>query len=130
MRKVFSVISFLLIFPFSFLLGQNGSYQNVEKKFQAASGRSLEVMLNVDAAEVIIEKNPDPYLGAVFMGYTRGEFRSKIDFNQRKNRIKISLQKNNWFEFKRDHSRRNHTRAEVKVRRQEMITWEKTADRT
>ena len=115
MKKVLGGIPFLLIFPVSFLLGQSGYYQIIEKKFQATSERSLEVMLNVDAGEVVVEKSTDPYLGEILMRYVREEFRSKIDFNQKRNRLKIYLRKTNWFKFKRNHYRRDHTKTEVKV---------------
>ena len=75
----------------------NQFYETSEEMFQVSPDRTLEVILDVDAGEIVLEKGSEPYTGMVVMKYTDREFRERIDMNERRNRVEITLEKKNWF---------------------------------
>jgi len=117
MKKIVIItVSFLLIFPLSFLFGQSRYYESVSEEFRAGMERPLEVILDVDAGEVLVERGSDRQTGTISMRFTRDEFREKIDFDERKNRLKVSLDKKNWYKLKKSRNGRDDVWAEVVLR--------------
>jgi len=109
------IVSFLLVFPLTFLVGQEGFYERVEEGFEATSDRPLEVFLDVDAGEVVVERGMDALTGSVSMEYTTGEFRGDVDFDRGKNRLRVILDKKNWHKLKKSRHGDDDVWAEVRV---------------
>ncbi len=106
---------FSIFFPYWMVIGQIGFYETREEIFQAVSDQPLEVLLNVDAGELIVEKGLDPYNGTVIMKYTDREFNERIDMDEKKNRVKITLNRKNWFDIHHDRHKEDGSWAEVTV---------------
>jgi hypothetical protein len=100
-KRTLVIGSLFFVFPITLLMGQRRTYESVEETFRVTSDRSLEVLLHVDAGEVYVQKGTDARSGTISIKYTRGEFREKIDFSESKNRLKISLKKDNWYKLKK-----------------------------
>ena len=90
MKKVtILTTAFLVIVPFTSLLGQRGYYETVEEEFKASTDQPLEVLLKVDAGEVFVEKGEDEHIGVVTIRYAPRKFRQRVEFDDTKNRLKI-----------------------------------------
>lgn len=104
-----------IFIPFWIVNGQIRFYETSEEMFQVSPDRTLEVILDVDAGEVILEKGSEPYAGMVIMKYTDREFREKIDMNEKTNRVEITLQRRNWVKISHRPREEGGTWAEVQV---------------
>ncbi|MBN2030817.1 hypothetical protein JW824_11290 [bacterium] len=116
MRKLINVMTALIIFiPFWIVNGQIHFYETSEEMFQAPPDRTLEVILDIDAGEVIVEKGSEPYTGTVIMRYTDREFRERVDVHENRNRVEITLERKNWFKIVHRPPEEGGSWAEVQV---------------
>lgn len=97
-----SIISAVwIIFGVPVILAAQGRYlERMDESFRASENRPLEVYMEVDAGEVIVERGSDFLEGLVWMRFTEGQYRAKIDFDERLNRLKLVLSKKNWFSWR------------------------------
>lgn len=92
MKKLIVILMSLCFVFSSVLLMAQGRYsETAEEEFTAALDRPLEVILQVDAGEVLVEKGSDERSGSVMIRYAPRKFRQKIDFDERTNRLRISF---------------------------------------
>ena len=74
-----------------------GDEERLVKEFGFKAGKTAEVILEVDAGEVRIEKGEGPDVLSLRMEYEKDEFEYDIDYDESGNRISISLDKKGWF---------------------------------
>ena len=67
-----------------------------EKSFPVKTSEPLYVEVEVTAGEVVIEKGTGADSVTAVLDYTEGEFKPKIEFNEKKNRVLVKLTKRNW----------------------------------
>ena len=104
MKKIiYIVLAGALIICFMNVHGQDDYYERVEESFHVTSDRPLEVLIDVDAGELTVTKGSSEKSGHVSILFTRGEFRETIEFNETKNRLRVSLDKKGWGRYKRKH---------------------------
>lgn len=60
------------------------------QEFKFTSAQPVEIRLDIDAAKVWVEPGPDNVC-KVELEYTAGKFSDQIDFNEKKNRLRIRL---------------------------------------
>ena len=91
-----------LVFVFLMLIltaggnAQSFDYEMDELEFEAASGRPLEVVLDIDAGEVIVEKGDESHSGEVAVEFQVEKFKSKLGYNEKRNRLHVELDGKNW----------------------------------
>ena len=106
MKSVFCfIVILLLLSPISSGLGQRGYYETSEEEFHASTDRPLEVILKIDAGEVVVRKGEDRTVGRVEIRYTPRKFREKIDFNEKTNRLKVHFDMKGWRSVNTDDDR-------------------------
>ncbi len=116
MKKFINVMTILIIsIPFWIVYGQMHFYETSEEMFQSPPDRTLEVILDIDAGEVSVERGLEPYTGTVIMKYTDREFRERIDFQENRNRVEITLERKNWFRIAHRPPEEGGSWAEVQV---------------
>jgi len=71
--------------------------EKLEKEFSLKAGKTAEVILEVDAGEVRIERGAGPDVLSLRIEYQKDEFEYDIDYDESHNRISISLDKKRWF---------------------------------
>jgi hypothetical protein len=64
--------------------------------FPVKTSEPLYVEIEVTAGEVVIEKGNSADSVTAVLDYTEGEFKPKIDFDEKKNRMLVKLTKRNW----------------------------------
>lgn len=114
-KRTLEIVALFCVLPVALLVGQRRTYESMEETFRATSQRPLEVLLHVDAGEVFVERGTDARSGTISIKYTRGEFREKIDFNESRNRLKVSLKKDNWYKLKKTRHGEDDVWAEVSL---------------
>lgn len=67
-----------------------------EKSFPVRTSEPLYVEVEVTAGEVVIEKGTGADSVTAILDYTEGEFKPKVEFNEKKNRVLVKLTKRNW----------------------------------
>jgi hypothetical protein len=102
-RIITSLLTGSLILFLANVYGQDDFVERIEESFRVSSSRALEVLIDIDAAEVTVSKGTSEKSGRVSIRYTRDEFREKIEFNEVKNRLCVSLDKKSWGRYKRKH---------------------------
>ena len=116
-RKGMILCCLVLLFSFSRKAGSNNDYEKVEQTFQVTSDKPLEVMLDVDAGEVLVTRSMEARIGIVSMQYTQDRFRERIDFNETKNRLIVRLDKRDWHKrVKKNRHGEDKNRARVEVK--------------
>jgi hypothetical protein len=90
------VLAFLSVCAFLMAGEEEGRQIKSEEKYKVALSKPLTVQLEVTAGEVIFEKSPEADCIFTKFEYTENEFRPKIEFNEKKNRIMIRLSKKSW----------------------------------
>ena len=83
--------------------GQDDYYERIEESFHVTSDRPLEVLIDVDAGELTVTKGSSEKSGHVSILFSHGEFRENIEFNETKNRLRVSLDKKGWGRYKKTH---------------------------
>ncbi len=97
MKRVFCLVVILLLLgPISHGFAQREHYEISEEEFQASTDQPLEVILKIDAGEVVVKKGMDSTVGRVEIRYTPRKFRQKIDFNEKTNRLKVHFDMKGW----------------------------------
>ncbi len=119
-RQIWGVL-LLFVLPACRLFAQYENIEEIRKTFQARTDKPLEIWLDVDAAEVVVEKGQESRSAGLLIQYTFGDFRERIDFDESKNRIKIELDKKNW--------RSHHRRDEETDRKSDEDRFEKEKDK-
>ncbi len=79
----------IFILPLTGLYGQRARYETVDETFKARSDDPLEVILDIDAGEVIVEKSFDRNEGRIQIRYSQRKFKQEIDFDRNRNRLKV-----------------------------------------
>ncbi len=77
-------------------------FEEVNETFMAETNRPFEVIVDVDAGEILIEKGDEERSAVVSAEYTSGEFRDKIRFNSQRNRLEVRVEKKKWYSHKKD----------------------------
>lgn len=91
-QSLYKGVLFLLFFiMIQFVYGEL-----IEKQFRAFPDQTLHVILDVDAGEIIVQKSDNLESGLIIAEYNSEEYRSKIDFDEERNKLKIILDKRNW----------------------------------
>ena len=97
MKRGWANLALLLIILLpALLMGQRGFLERAEERFTATPGRSLEVLIDIDAGELIVERGNDAHEGEVQIRYAEGEYSERISFHEETNRLKIELKKRRW----------------------------------
>jgi len=78
------------------IFGQWNNIEKIRKTYTASSQECLEIVLDVDAGEIDIQRGRDSYDIELNLEYTEHEFRKKVEFNKSKNRLLIHLKKKSW----------------------------------
>jgi len=95
--------------------GQRRNIESVEQRVTPNINKVFEVYLDVDAGDVYVEGDETTSC-FISMDFTKGEFRERIDFDEKRNRLKISLKKKDWSPFnKKRKGRNNDTRTHVRI---------------
>lgn len=95
------MIRFLVLGGFSLIFAavvaaQSLDYDMKNLDFSAVRNQPLEVFMDVDAGEVYIEKGQHGYKGEVAVEYETEKFKSRIDFDEKRNRLKVNLDGRGW----------------------------------
>jgi hypothetical protein len=103
MKRTFllSVILILILIP-SVLLAQRGFIEESRERFTVRSGRPLEVLMDIDAGEVYVERGGRGEEGSVSVRFAEKEYSAWIDFHEDMNRLKIELEKEKWLRYSDD----------------------------
>ena len=97
-RWGFVLASGLLSIPV-LLFAQRGYLERTEERFTAQPGRSLEVILDIDAGELIVERGNDPREGEVRIRYAEDEYSERVSFREENNRLKLEMKKRRWASY-------------------------------
>ena len=101
MRNTLSV-SLVLFLLTSALFGQSVEYAMEDLDFEASSDKPFEVAIRVDAGEVYIEGSSDPNQGTVNLEYRVDQYRSKLEFDKERNRLKVYVNGKGWKNWSHD----------------------------
>jgi len=82
------------------------------RSFSVRTNEPLTVDVEVTVGEVVIEKGTASDSVIAILDYTEGEFKPKIDFNEKRNRLTVRLTKRNW---RHVNDKDDRNRAEVTV---------------
>lgn len=95
--------------------GQWKDIERVHKKFAPTGDDPLEIVLNVDAGEIRIERGNDRVDVDLEMAYTADQFRDRIDFNERRNRLSVELKARSWKKVELDEDENKICRVTLKL---------------
>ncbi|NQT25819.1 hypothetical protein HQ585_10715 [candidate division KSB1 bacterium] len=114
--KIKLILSLLVLGLLSgMVLAQSAEYAIEDIEFEAISGKPLEVLIRVDAGEVTIEKSSVPEKGSVNLEYMAEKFKSKLEFDPKRNRLKISVSGKGWHTWSKWSDENNGSPAVIKV---------------
>jgi hypothetical protein len=82
--------------------GQRGRYEHVERTIRLDGSEPIDIDLKVDAGEVTVIRGSQRSAVEISMRFTRDEFRESIDYNKKRNRLRIELDKKGWLNTKDD----------------------------
>ena len=94
---------------------QDWGLEHFDKTFRAPRGEAMEVVLDVDAGEVRVERGDSQDEVRVSMRYTRDEFREKVNYNESNGRLKVQLDSKRWKKWRGYSSDDRDSHAEVTV---------------
>jgi hypothetical protein len=94
--KLSRVILVCLLFSLAGLWAQDGTFKEIDETYPIKNEKPLEIWLDIDAGEVMVERGSDSREVELYMKFTRGEFHEDIDFDGKRNKLKIKLDKRNW----------------------------------
>ncbi len=90
-------ILFLLLFIMP-VWGQ----EEINKTFTVSVDRPFEIILNVDAGEVVVVRGESGSSVHVILRYPEDEYRDRISFNEQKNRLRVFVDKRSWTRWRKD----------------------------
>jgi len=93
------VVAAVLCIPM-WAAGQPQDTADEQFPFQVKGAKPLEVLMNVDAGELIVEKGTEAASGVVNVKYFKDEYRAKVSFEEKENRLRIRLDKDDWTDIK------------------------------
>jgi hypothetical protein len=64
--------------------------------FKATGAKPLEVVLDIDAGSVKVEKGTDASSGSVQVDYIKDDYRVKVKFDEKQNRLQVRVDNDNW----------------------------------
>ncbi len=82
--------------------GQPQDTADEQFPFQVKGAKPLEVLLDADAGELIVEKGAEAASGVVNVKYFKDEYRAKVSFDEKENRLRIRLNKEDWTDIHHD----------------------------
>ncbi len=80
-------------------IGLTGGEYEVAKEtfpFKVSGDKPLEIIMNVDAGEIHVEKGTDAASGSVQAAYVKDDCRLKVKFDEKQNRLQIRADNDNW----------------------------------
>jgi hypothetical protein len=103
MIRCFVLIGFSLMFV-TLLNAQSVDYEMKNLDFTAAENQPLEVFMDVDAGEVYIEGGGGRLTGHVDVEYEADRFKSRLDFDEKKNRLRVKVDGKKWHKMHGENS--------------------------
>ncbi len=94
---------------------QQYRHETVHQVVDIENRQRLEVILDIDAAEFYITKGEQPGKVIIDLNYLKDEFRHRIDYDQRRNRLYLNLDKRGWGNIKDKNHDENISRVEIKL---------------
>jgi hypothetical protein len=83
--------------------------------FKVTGTKSLEVILDVDAGSVRVERGTEGASGSVQADYYRDDYRVKVKFDEKENRLHVRVDNDNWTKIKHDKDDRENRWAKIRV---------------
>jgi len=105
---VASALSFLLV---GTVLSQSSKTERVEKSFTLDRDETYEINIELDAADVILEKADEPRQVTFVAALDPKHFDVKSHFDKHRRRLTIEITKEKWF----SHDSDRHTRVRIKL---------------
>lgn len=115
MRRILTIgwIFLVIVFLTGRGYGQRRYIESVDQSVRPNTDKVFEVYIDIDAGEVYVDTDETTSC-YVRMEFTKGEFHERIDFDEKRNRLKIDLKKKDWSPFHKK-GRRNDLRADVHI---------------
>ncbi len=116
MRKHLFFLICLQIVVCGFLSAkEHGFLETREESFKVSTADPLEVFIDVDAGEISVAKSQSEREGKVTFHYDIEMFRSRYQFFEEKNRVRISLDKRDWKKWSFKNDKDDEDMAELEV---------------
>ena len=114
--KHFRPIMFLMVLSLFVgrLPAQSYDMVTFDESYTVSTGKALDIELDIDAGEVEVRPADSRDQVRVVMRYTEGEFREKVNFNDRRGRLKVQLDSKKWKKW-HSYNSDDDVRAEVTV---------------
>ncbi|HEX9935012.1 MAG TPA: hypothetical protein VGB38_07420, partial [bacterium] len=109
MKKTIHGLALLLVLAVP--LGLSGQEEERVKEsfsFKAGTDRPLEVVLDIDAGTVEVEKGTDAVSGQVDVDYLREDNHVKVKFDEKTNRLQVKVDRDNWTKMRHDGDNNDH----------------------
>ena len=84
-------LNFFLLCLVDQVLSQDWGVAKIDKEYEISDTKPLEVIVDVDAGEVNITRNNKGKTAAVYMEYTKDDFRGIAQYDEESNRLRIIL---------------------------------------
>jgi len=91
------------------LYGYDDYFEEITENFEVSGDRPLEVILDVDAGEVLVDRSDNALKGSLQMKFNSDQYRTKIDYDQDKNRLFIRLDKRSWYKWSNNSDDENYS---------------------
>ncbi len=96
-KFLFSRVSLLILAATMPASAQDWHLEGVERRFNFARDAVYEVHVNVDAADVRVEKSAHAGQAMIRAEFTRDSFRLEADFDQIRHLLELTFKKEKWF---------------------------------
>jgi len=101
-NRIMLFMLFIAAYP---LMADEGWIETEEFSYHVNSGQKLEVLLDVDAGEIAVEPNDSSGQCLIRLSYSMEDCDAFVDFREKSNVLKISLDKRGWGANGDDHLR-------------------------
>ena len=104
--SLFSLLFILLITSSGFCTESSSGrseMDTIEQTFDIGDDL-FQLNIDVDAGEIEISRNNNSHECEVYVEYNSHKYEASVDFNMQKNRLKIEVEKDEWFANDTDHS--------------------------
>lgn len=102
--KLSYAIVFLLL-PVLLLAGDYSNYEHIKEKVEIEGKDPITLVLDVDAGEVQVEKHALPGVILVDVTYDEQYYSVNVDYNKRKNKVRIHVDREHWNKMKDDNGK-------------------------
>lgn len=106
MKKTKFLVTLFIFFNFiitSYSISYAAKLEKIEKTFTVKQQEVLTVSMNIDAGEINVHKNDKPGKLFISVQYDDRSDEVDIDFDERKNELYLSIDRDKWFKSWDDH---------------------------